>query len=169
MSPVWIQYAENCAWLIIPILLLNAALMRRLPKAYQPEVFERDIPTWLTVAENIFRVLVFALTLFMRLDPTRKIGLTLYGIGAAVYALAWVAQIARPQSAWSTSPWGFLAPGYTPVLWLAGIGLIGNTLFLPIPYSPWIYMALAAAFLAFHNTHAAIVYRRNYAASGPRM
>ncbi len=156
------HYAYNCMWLIVPILLLNVALVRRLPKAYQAEVFWRDIPAWIKAGENASRTLVFVLPLFMRLDLRQTAGLLLYLIGTAVYSLAWVAQIAHPQSAWSTSPWGFLAPAYTPALWLVGIGLIGSKLLVPVPYTPWIYVALAAVFLAFHNTHASIVYRRNY-------
>ena len=160
------QYAHNCVWLIVPILLLNVALMRRLPKAYQAEVFWRDIPSWIKVGENLTRTLVFVLPLFMRLDLSQRAGVLLYSIGTVVYSLAWVAQIARPRSAWSTSMWGFLAPGYTPAIWLAGIGLIGSRLFLPAPYTPWIYIALSALFLVFHNTHAAIVYRRGYRPAG---
>ena len=163
MAPsTWIQYAQNCMWLVVPLLLLNVVLMRRLPKAYQAEVFWREIPSWIKVGENLTRTLVFVLPLFMRLDLSQGAGLLLYLIGTVVYSLAWLAQIARPRSAWSTSPWGFLAPAYTPAIWLVGIALIGKTLFLPIPYTPRIYVALSAVFLAFHNTHAAIVYRRNY-------
>ena len=156
------QYAQNCMWLAAPIMLLNVALMRRLPKAYQAELFWRDIPSWIKAGENVTRTLVFALPLFMRLDLSQTAGLLLYVIGTVVYSLAWVAQIARPNGAWSTSPWGFLAPAYTPAIWLVAIGVIGRSLLLPIPYTPWIYVALSAVFLAFHNAHAAIVYRRNY-------
>jgi hypothetical protein len=104
----------------------------------------------------------------MRLDLSQRTGLLLYTIGVVVYSLAWVAQIARPQSAWSTSAWGFLAPAYAPALWLVGIGLIGSRLFLPVPYTPWICIALSAVFLVFHNTHSAIVYRRGSGAAAPR-
>jgi hypothetical protein len=37
-----------------------------------------------------------------------------------------------------------------------------ETLFMPVGYSPWVFLALSAAFLAFHNSHAWIVYQRNY-------
>jgi hypothetical protein len=147
-------------WLVVPIVLLNAGLMRRLPRAYQADVFWHGIPAWIKTGENVTRILVFVLPLFMRLDVSQKAGLALYAIGVLVYSLAWLAEIVSPRSAWSTSAWGFMAPGYTPALWLAGIGLIGKKLFVPVPYTPWVYVALSAAFLMFHNLHASIVYRR---------
>jgi hypothetical protein len=56
---------------------------------------------------------------------------------------------------------GGMAPVYTPLIWLVGIGLIGDTLFLPGGYSPWVHIGLSAAFPAFPNIHAWVVYKRN--------
>ena len=165
VSHPWARYAENCIWLIVPIMLVNLLLLRRLPKAYQADVFDHDIPRWIRIGENIARTIVFALPLFMPLKIgtfSQKAGFALYLIGTVLYCLSWGMQIWHPRSPWCRSAWGFMAPAYTPLIWLLGIGLIGTTLFLPVGYSPWVYIALSAVFLAFHNIHAGIVYKRNY-------
>lgn len=156
-------YIWNCIWLTIPILLLNVLLMNRLPKAYQPEVFWRDIPAWIAVGENTFRAVILVLPIFMPLRVTREgqaIGLLLYGVGLILYFFSWGMQIWYPETQWSASRWGFMAPSYTPLVWLIGIALIGDSLYAPIPYSFWVYVALSVAFLLFHNLHVWIVYSR---------
>jgi hypothetical protein len=69
-------------------------------------------------------------------------------------------QIWFPLSPWSQSPLGFLAPAFTPALWLAGIASIGRTLYFGDFYRPWMFLALSLVFLAFHNAHAWTVYSR---------
>jgi hypothetical protein len=90
----------------------------------------------------------------------QRIGFAVYGIGVVLYCLSWGVQIRYPHSSWSASRLGFLAPAYTPAVWLAGIGLVGDSLYLPVAYSRWVYIALSAAFLVFHNAHAWIVHAR---------
>jgi hypothetical protein len=161
---MWIKYAANCLWLLVPMMLLNAVLLPRLPKTFQREVFWKDVPAWIRVCENADRTVLFALPVFMPFrvgTPIERVGFALYVVGGLVYFLSWMVQIRYPESSWSTSVWGFMAPGYTPLIWLTGIGLIGDKLFLALPYSPMVYIALAVAFLAFHNLHLLIVYRRN--------
>jgi len=165
MNPSWIRYAENCMWLIVPMLFFNLVLAGRLPRSYQVEIFEQDIPGWIRRGENITRTIVFALPLFMPLTVgtcRQKTGLVLYLTGALLYGLSWAMQISFPGSPWCRSAWGYMAPAYTPLIWLAGIGLIGDTLFFRVAYSPWLYIALSFLFLAFHNIHAWVVYKRNY-------
>lgn len=165
MKHPWARYAENCIWLIVPIMLFNAAFVRRLPKAYQAGVFDHDIPGWIRIAENIVWTIVFALPLFMPLKIgtfSQRTGFVLYLTGTVLYCVSWALQIWHPRNRWCRSGWGFMAPAYTPLMWLVGIGLIGDTLFLPVGYSPWVYIALVTAFLVFHNMHAWIVYKRNY-------
>ncbi len=157
-------YLRNCFWLIVPVLLFDVLFTERLPAPFQMENFWRDIPQFVGAPENIFRTVVLILPLLMPLavaTARQRVGLALYLAGIAAYLAAWIALIAFPDSGWSASAAGQLAPAYTPALWLAGIGLIGDRLFLPrIPYRPWMYLAASALFLAFHVTHAAIVYGR---------
>lgn len=157
-------YLRNCFWLIVPVLVFDLAFAARLPAAFQMENFWRDIPWVIGVPENIFRTIVLMLPLLMPLgiaSARQRAGLALYLAGMAAYFAAWAALIISPASAWSTSIAGQLAPAYTPALWLAGVGLIGERLFVPrLPYRPWVYLAASAAFLAFHVTHAAVVFGR---------
>jgi hypothetical protein len=142
----------------------NIVFASKLPQAYSQEVFWKDIPPFIATGENIFRLLVFILPLLMPLrieTQTQKLGLWLYITGTAIYFLSWLAQIAFPQSAWSLSAIGFLAPAYTPIIWLVGIALIGSTLYFSSPYRSWMYIALSIVFIAFHLSHALIVYFRN--------
>ena len=55
---------------------------------------------------------------------------------------------------------GTLAPAYTSLIWLAGIGLIGRSRDGVWPFKPWVYVGLACAFVAVHLAHASIVYAR---------
>ena len=57
---------------------------------------------------------------------------------------------------------GFLAPAYTPLLWLIGIGLLGENFYFSVRYRPLYYIAPAVLFLIFHCTHVAIVYLQNF-------
>jgi hypothetical protein len=159
-----IGYIYNCFWLIAPVLVFNLLFARQLPAAYQIDVFWKDIPKAISLPENLLRMLVMILPVMMRLrvtTPNQKFGLALYLTGLLVYFASWAVLIASPQCAWSTSEIGFLAPAFTPILWLAGIGLIGKELQIPgVPFKPWIYGTLSALFLVFHNLHAATVFSR---------
>jgi hypothetical protein len=67
----------------------------------------------------------------------RRRGLRLFVVGTLLYVLAWIALMIAPQSPWSTSWLGFVAPAYTPLVWLTGLGLIGRRLHVPSPYRRW--------------------------------
>ncbi len=158
-------YLANAFCLLIPALAFNVLFMRYLPRNYQMDTFWNNIPAWIGIPENLLRLPVFLLPLVMRLQistDSQRVGLGLYLAGTLVYFLAWGAQIMFPLSAWSTSMIGFMAPAFTPAVFLVGIGLIGDTLTVPkIPWTPWIYFALCGAFLIFHNLHMGLVYIRN--------
>jgi len=157
-------YLGNCFWLLVPILAFNVLFTRQLPPAYQMDIFWKNIPKAVVVPENVLRTLVMILPIFMRLQfstPHQKLGLGLYLGGLLGYVASWSALIAVPWSSWSMSAIGFLAPAYTPIVWLTGIGLIGDELQSSrVPYRPWIYWGLSGLFLAFHNLHAFVVYSR---------
>jgi hypothetical protein len=150
--------------LTVPILVWNVVCTRFLPPALASSEFSRAIPPLVTYGENTLRIVVMTLPFLMPLDATagQRRGLRLFAVGTLLYVLAWVPLMIEPQSAWSTSWLGFVAPAYTPLVWLTGLGLIGRRLYLPSPYRRWMYVALACGFVAFHVTHASIVYARNY-------
>jgi len=163
-TPTSMNYLLNCMLLLLPIMAWNLILTSKLPQAYSREVFWGDIPSFIANGENVFRLLVFILPVLMPiriLTQNQKLGLWLYVAGTTIYFLSWLAQIYYPQSAWSLSAFGFLAPAYTPLIFLTGIGLVGSTLFFPVPYRSWMYIAISTIFIGFHLSHAMTVYLRN--------
>ena len=157
------SYILNCFLLLIPILVWNAILAPKLPVAYQAEIFDKDIPSVVTLGENIFRTFVMFLPLLMPLSMasrSQKLGLYIFIFGMLVYFLSWIVLMAFPSGTWSMSAAGFLAPAYTPLIWLVGIGLVGTQFYFRSPYQSWMYILLSIIFLSFHITHAAIVYLR---------
>jgi len=160
-----LRYLFNCGLLTLPILVWNVVFTRFLPSALGSKEFWRNIPPFVAYGENILRTAILVLPFLMPLDVstiTQRRGLFLFIVGTVIYFLAWVALMIFPQSRWSTSRTGFLAPAYTPLIWLTGLGFIGRRLYWPWPYRWWVYIALAIGFGAFHVTHAGIVYARNY-------
>ncbi len=158
------NYLLNCLLLILPIMAWNILFANKLPRSYSQEIFWKDIPSFIANGENIFRLLVFILPLLMPLrieTPSQKLGLWIYITGTVIYFLSWLMQMYFPQSAWSLSVFGFLAPAYTPLIWLVGISLIGSTLYFSAPYRSWMYIVISIIFLSFHLSHAITVYLRN--------
>lgn len=158
------DYLTNCFWLLVPILIFNMLLAHQLPAAYQTDVFWKNIPKTITFPENLLRTLVMILPAFMRLSvstKSQKLGLLIYATGVLIYFASWTILIVSPRCAWSMGFFGFLAPAFTPIVWLVGIGLIGDELQFPrVPFRPWVYWTLSALFLVFHNLHVTTVFLR---------
>jgi hypothetical protein len=158
------HYALSCGWLLLPAAAWNIALAKHLPPTFQRVEFWRDVPAPLAVAENGLRIAVFAVPFLMPLElaaHSAARALFIFGAGTLLYFASWLALIWLPESRWSRSPWGFAAPAYTPMLWLVGIGLLGDRLFWGTFYRWWMYFALCVAFLAAHVTHTMLVHSRN--------
>ena len=135
----------NTFWLLLPLLAWNLVLG---PRITQDAITSNThSPKWLLFAENVFRILVFALPLLIPLqwkDAWNKAGLVVYILGTLVYFASWLPLMLAPQSAWSKSPLGLLAPRLTPFLSFLGIALIGAS---------WPYGLIAAVFIFFHTWH----------------
>ena len=58
-------YLRNCFWLMVPVLAFNLLFAHDLPRAFQSDVFSRDIPLAVSVPENVLRGLVFVFLLVM--------------------------------------------------------------------------------------------------------
>jgi hypothetical protein len=160
-----LRYLLSCGLLTVPILVWNVVFTRFLPLALGSKECSRNIPPLVGYGETILRFAVVLLPFLMPLEAATVIqrrGLFLFIVGTIVYFLAWVALMIFPQSRWSTSLMGSIAPTYTPLIWLTGLGIMGRRLFWPSPYRWWMYIALAFAFVVFHVTHAGIVSARNY-------
>jgi hypothetical protein len=159
------KYFFNCFLLTIPILLWDYIFTDKLPKAFQPEIFRKDIPFLITYGENILRLIMFVFISFIPLKiitHKQKIGLLLYVAGTLLYFTAWIILMYFPNTIWSNSVLGLLAPAYTPLFWLIGIGFIGDSLFFKIPYKRWLYFLIVILFLIFHNRHTYFIYFRTH-------
>jgi hypothetical protein len=159
------KYSLNCLILTLPPLIWNIVLATKLPSEFQKEIFWKDIPTYLKYGENISRIIVFVFTLLMPLHilaKKQKQGLFLYIGGVILYFASWIALIYFPDSAWSKSVFGFMAPAYTPLVWLIAIGLIGDSFYFNLPYRRWVFILLSIIFLSFHNYHTLIIYLRKH-------
>lgn len=80
----------------------------------------------------------------------------MYFVGLLAYFAAWVAVMLAPDSAWSRSAVGSLAPAWAAYPWLVGIGLMSRKLYFSSPYRWWMYVCVATAFIGFHIAHFAI-------------
>lgn len=131
--------------LVIPLLLWNLYFAPRLTQA--SFISDQGVPAWILVSENLLRIAVLALPLLMPLtvsDRLGKAGLVVWLAGTLIYCGAWLPLIYRPESVWSTSIVGLMAPYLTPLIWLIGIGLASHS---------WLYVLLSALFVLLHGLH----------------
>lgn len=159
-----LRYVWSCGLLTVPIFAWNIIFTCYLPPALATDEFWRDIPPLVEYGENGFRFAIVVLPFLMPLEVTtvlQRRGLLLFAAGMILYFLAWIALMLFPHSEWSASWIGFLAPAYTPLIWLTGIGLVGRRLYWNLPYRWWIYEVLVCGFTLLHITHTGIVYARN--------
>ncbi len=159
------SYWLNCFLLTIPVLIWNIALAEKLPQSFQPEIFWHQIPALLTVGENVSRLLVFILAALMPISYSWKNqikGWAIYWAGIVLYFSSWLMLILLPNSPWSQSSLGFMAPAYTPLLWLLGIAFIGDSYYFNLPFRKWFFVAVSIVFLAFHNGHTYLIFTRTH-------
>ncbi|HVM73147.1 MAG TPA: hypothetical protein VMT91_15390 [Anaerolineales bacterium] len=139
----------NCFWLILPVLAWNLLLGARIT---DPRITsDAHSPQGLLAAENLTRLLVFALPVLMPLPGRRDwlsgmslAGLIVYISGTLVYFSSWLPFLAHPPAAWSNHAIALLAPRLTPYLSFLGISLLGGA---------WFYGIIAALFIFFHTWH----------------
>ena len=139
----------NCFLLILPLLGWNLILG---PRLTDPRITsDAHSPQWLLVAENVTRIVVFALPLLMPLPRGEewqsvlpRAGLIVYIAGTLVYFASWLPLLLAPASAWSNSLPGLLAPRLTPFLSFLGIALLAGN---------WPYGLLSAVFIFSHTWH----------------
>ncbi len=158
------KYLQNCFLLTLPVMVWNVLLTDHLPEPFQPHVWD-DIPAVLGSAEQASRVIMLLFTVIMPLrihSSVQKMGVFVYLTGVVVYFASWSALILFPDARWSTSIFGFMAPAYTPLLWLIGIALIGTNFYFGFRYARWLFMVASLVFLVAHNLHAWLIYQRIY-------
>jgi len=161
----YLRIASNGYLPIIPILVWNILFTSKLPRAYQPELFNTNIPLAIMIGENIFRSIIFILPLFFKLNyssPIGKKGLIIFCSGVVLYFSSWLMLIYAPNPEWGSNIMGFSAPAYTPIIWLFGLSLMVDSYYFKFAYSKWHFMLPSIVFSMFHITHAVYVYSQYY-------
>ena len=132
----------SCLWLVLPLLAFNLVFASRLPARYSAAA---AVPTWLAWLEHGLRVVVFVGPVFIPLaigEAHQRWGLKIFAVGVLVYVASWLPILLAPESGWSRSVLGGLAPAYTPLGFFLGIAVIGRSS---------VYGLAALAFLITHN------------------
>ncbi|WP_291529572.1 hypothetical protein [Bacteroides sp. UBA939] len=81
---------------------------------------------------------------------TGRLGIRIYAIGLAIYLTSWIILLCDPV----TDNLVVLLSGYwSAVIWLVGIGLASDKLWIRIPWRRWIYITLSIMFGVFHTWH----------------
>jgi hypothetical protein len=159
-----VRLTQNRFWWLVPVLVLDVALVAQLPPPLAPGSPGPGIPGWVSVSEAVLRGVVFGAPLLMPLSlraPRTRPALVVYSMAFAAYVAAWVAVIWAPASAWSTSAVGFTALAWTSILLFAGIGLRSELRFVP-RHRPWMYLSAAVLFTVFHTLRMAIIWSWYY-------
>ncbi len=153
---------RNGAILRLPPLFISLGRWSELSYVYSYENFSKDIPHWLSLLENTFRLCVFIIPAFLYFGAKEKqqlLGWCLYTGGVLIYLTSYLLQIFLPASVWSQSLIGFTAPAWSPIFWFIGIGLVCSRSWLPLPWNRRIYISTALLFLIFHISHTVLIYR----------
>jgi len=130
----------NNGLFLVPPLLWNIVFAAKLPGTY----YQGTVPGALTVVENILRAATMLYPVFIPIDtgsPGFYAGLATYSVGLALYYGSWAIQMSPNLAELQNNIFFKLAPAYTPIIWLIGIGIMSGSNILP---------ALSTFFLATH-------------------
>jgi hypothetical protein len=149
-------YIKTCFWLFVPIIIFNAIFFQKLPSFYL-----KNISHTVVVIETIARIITIAFSLVMAItldNKIGKIGLLIYIICTLIYFSSYFIVIYFSNTVFCKNINVLLAPYWTSVLFLIGIGLVGNKLFINIPYHYVVYIILAFIFSTIHTYHGYLCY-----------
>ena len=154
------KYNTNSFILLLPIFIWNILLIDHLPIAFAEPIFTHRIPSVLLYSENITRIIVFILPLFMQFSSRsrgQKIGFSLYIGGVVIYFSSWIALIIAPNTWWSNSHVGFMAPAYSTLIWFIGIGMVDKKRFPKSKIINQSYIIVSTVFVILHTIHCYLV------------
>jgi len=152
-----LKYINNCFLLFIPILVFNILFFKKLPSHYL-----KNISHPIIILETIARIITMAFSIIMAINiqiKTGKIGLMIYIIGSIIYLTSYFIEIYFPNALFSRKVIFVLAPYWTSVIWLTGIGLVGNRLSINVPYHFAVYLVLSIIFATIHTIHGYLCYK----------
>jgi len=150
------NYKNNCFWFFIPVIISNVIFTK-----YLPEYYLKNINHPIVTIETIARTITIAFSVIMAINLNNKlgkIGLIVYIIGVLIYFCSYFIVIKIPAISFNNNLIVLLAPYWTSVLWLVGIGLLGNKLFVNIPYHYAAYIAISIIFTIIHSIHGYMCY-----------
>jgi len=152
-----LKYIDNCFLLFIPILLFNILFFKKLPSHYL-----KNISHPIIIMETITRIIIIAFSMLMVINIQNKLeilGLIIYIIGIIIYFISYFIEIYATNSLFGRNRIFILAPYWTSIIWLIGIGLVGNRLFINIPYHFTVYLILSVIFTTIHTIHGYLCYK----------
>jgi hypothetical protein len=129
---------------------------------YLPEHYLININHSIVTIETIARIITIAFSVIMSINLNArigKIGLSIYIIGILIYFCSYFIVIELPANSFNNNIIVLLAPYWTSILWLIGIGLLGNKLFINIPYHYNVYIIISIVFVIIHSIHGYICYK----------
>ena len=151
------RYSNNCFLLFIPILIFNILFFKKLPAHYL-----NDISHPIIIIETIARIITITFSFIMVLsiqNKIGKIGLIIYIVGIIIYFSSYFIAIYFNNTLIANNIIIILAPYWTSIIWLIGIGIIGNNLFVKIPYHFVTYIILSFVFTTIHTIHGYLCYK----------
>ena len=151
------KYINNCFLFFVPILIFNILFFKKLPTHYL-----KNISHPIITAETITRIITIVFSTIMAINIQNKIektGIIIYIIGIIIYFTSYFIEIYAPDTLFGKKIIFILAPYWTSIIWLIGIGLVGNNLFINIPYHFTVYLMLSAVFATIHTIHGYLCYK----------
>ena len=116
-----LKYINNCFLFFIPILLFNILFFKKLPAHYL-----KNISHPIIIMETIIRIIVIAFSMIMAIDIQNRIektGIMIYIIGIIIYFKSYFIEIYANNTLFGRNIIFILAPYWTSIIWLIGIGL----------------------------------------------
>jgi hypothetical protein len=151
------HYKNNCFWFFMPLIIFNIVVTKYLPAFYL-----KNIHHPIVMFETVVRIITILFSLIMMMNVNSnigKLGFMIYIVGLLIYVCSYFIVIKIPASSFNNNLIVLLAPYWTSFLWLVGIGLLGNKLFINVPYHYVIYIAISFVFAVIHSVHGYLCYK----------
>jgi hypothetical protein len=146
---------SNCFLLFIPVILFNMVFTKHLPEQYLNNISHVIVPI-----ESTLRIILIAFSAMMSInikDKIGKIGISIYITGLIIYFLSYFIVINYQDTIVCKHIIIQLSGYWTAIIWLIGIGLAGNKLFVKMPYHWSFFLILSILFGLSHTYHGYIL------------
>jgi hypothetical protein len=140
----------------MPVIIFNILFTK-----YLPEFYLKNLNHPIVTIETVARIITIAFSIIMAIKLDNKIGKTgliVYIIGILIYFCSYFIVIKIPVISFHNNFIVLLAPYWTSAIWLTGIGLCGNKLFINMPYHYTAYIIISIVFAIMHSIHGYICY-----------